>query len=132
MTNHSLTWLNATLRATDEIDWLELAAEMMLRLIEAHPFKDGNGRVSRAIATWLLTQGGYNLISNPRVYCRMYADRYYKTLTEAMQAEGTEGSRAETDGHQSWNRFFRDMVQACFEEPGNDPASTPGEGMAAR
>jgi Fic/DOC family len=36
-----------------------LAAESVARLTDFHPFVDGNGRVARAIATWLLVRAGH-------------------------------------------------------------------------
>lgn len=36
-----------------------LAAEAVACLTKSHPFADGNGRVARALATWLLLRSGF-------------------------------------------------------------------------
>lgn len=117
MADIALRRLGAILGDNSAVNWPAIAAETMRRLIEAHPFKDGNGRVSRAVATWLLMQGGYELISNPRVYCRQHADEYYRALGEAMGGKSLAVGEERQDKCDLWNQFFGEMVRACFKAP---------------
>lgn len=115
MANAALRRLNAVLEETHELDWMSVAAETMLRLLEAHPFKDGNGRVSRAVATWLLMRGGYEVRSNPDFYCRQHVGPYYRALIEAMKGQRSARDEAQRNRCELWDQFFGWMVQACFE-----------------
>lgn len=65
----------------DEYDigkYIEQVAYFTYKFIVIHPFRDGNGRVSRAILNWLLSKKNI-----PPIYidnsCR---DEYYKSLSE--------------------------------------------------
>ena len=116
LTNATLRRLSIELEGKKKIDWITIASETMLHLIDAHPFKDGNGRVSRAVATWLLMRGGYILRINPRVYCRENIDTYYQAISRALAGQG-EALHRKGDflsAPDLWFRFFRDMVRVCF------------------
>lgn len=115
MANAALRRLNAVPEETREIDWISVAAETMLRLLEAHPFKDGNGRVSRAVTTWLLMRGGYEVTSNPDFYCRQHVGPYYRALIEAMKGQRSTRDEAQRNGCELWDQFFGRMIQACFK-----------------
>lgn len=120
MASSAVTWLNIALEKTCETDCKAVAGEMMLRLLKAHPFKDGNGRVSRAIATWLLIRGGYELISDPDFYCRQRVEAYYRALIDATEPQRPRRGEATHTGGELWDQFFDEMVQACFRAPTRD------------
>jgi len=54
-----LQWLNST--ATKEMHPVLQAGITHYELVRIHPFVDGNGRVARAIATWVLFREGYDI-----------------------------------------------------------------------
>lgn len=64
---------------------VELAAAVHLRFVTAHPFTDGNGRVSRLLMNFVLKKHGYPLLDIP------YGDRrgYYNAL-ERSQVKNTD------------------------------------------
>ena len=92
---------------SDEVPAPVLAADAFARFTDLHPFADGNGRVARAIATWLLVREGYR--ANPnltlRDFCHLHRPEHYLTLRHH-----------ELDPW-SWHSFFH-AVLACFP-PGN-------------
>ena len=59
---------------------VELAAQVLLKFVSIHPFADGNGRISRLLANYILKKNGYPLL-NIKFNDRM---AYYKSL-EASQ-----------------------------------------------
>lgn len=84
-----------------------LAAETVARLTDLHPFADGNGRVARAVATWLLQRAGYSSKPNPSLdqFCSTYRHEHYLTL------------RHHGRDPWSWYQFFFDAVLVCFSPP---------------
>jgi Fic family protein len=65
----------------------ETAFEVHLRLVNIHPFNDGNGRVARLLMNLILLRGGY-----PPVAVRP-EDRtaYIRSLQEAQGGQGANG-----------------------------------------
>jgi Fic family protein len=86
----------------DEVDCIIKAALAHLNLTMIHPFKDGNGRMARALQTFVLSRDG---ILSP-VFCSIEewlgrnTDAYYKVL-----AEVGEGSWHPENDSLSWIRF---------------------------
>jgi prophage maintenance system killer protein len=113
MANAALKRLRAALEDNGDIDWNSVAAEAMLDLLEAHPFKDGNGRLSRAVVTWLLIQGGYKITSDPGIFCRQHIDTYYRAVREALEQRAR--GKAQFGSSELWSQFFSQMVRTCFE-----------------
>ncbi len=94
-----------------ESDPVGTASAVALRLLKAHPFADGNGRVARAVANWILHLAGYRLKSDPQNYCRRRKSAYY----QALAARQALSSRVVVqDG---WRAFFADLVGECYEAP---------------
>jgi Fic family protein len=106
-----------TLRALDAAvasgvaysDPVVTASEILFRLLQAHPFVDGNGRVARAVANWVLQQGGYCLINDPRSYCREQKAAYYEAL--AIR----QGLPPHSYDPGPWNAFFSALVSDCYQ-----------------
>jgi hypothetical protein len=84
-----------------------LAADAVARFTDLHPFADGNGRVARAIGTWLLMRAGHA----PRIdvdlgdFCREHRREHYLLL------------RHHEEDPWSWHQFFVDAVLTCFVPP---------------
>jgi len=71
-----ITWYKNNKKKLDNIT---LATEFKHRLVQIHPFSDGNGRVSRLVLNILLMKEGYPIViilKNDRV-------KYYKALQKA-------------------------------------------------
>lgn len=81
---------------------VKLASKAWFWVTEAHPFRDGNGRVARALATWLLVRHGFALLMDPTTYCQ-------RRKAAAYQAH----NRYLTDPA-AWRRFFDELVAYCF------------------
>jgi fido (protein-threonine AMPylation protein) len=74
-----LLWLR---RTSLTVHPLPRAAEAWARLTSAHPYSDGNGRVARALATWVLTAAGYRPLGakDLREYVYQHGVEYYHRL----------------------------------------------------
>lgn len=53
-------WVN---KAVDQLHPVQYAADLHLKLVSIHPFADGNGRTSRLMMNFALTQAGYPVIN---------------------------------------------------------------------
>ncbi|MBI4676617.1 MAG: Fic family protein [Elusimicrobia bacterium] len=58
-TRDMLSWLN---KSAGELPAVFSSAILHLRFVEIHPFRDGNGRVGRALATWQLYRMGFDTL----------------------------------------------------------------------
>jgi Fic family protein len=81
-----------------------LSAEAVARLTSSHPFADGNGRVARAVAAWLLIRAGFRQRSNASlgVYLEARLDEQFSALRN-VQANPWR-----------WHQLFYDAVLAAF------------------
>jgi fido (protein-threonine AMPylation protein) len=81
-----------------------LSAEAVARLTSNHPFADGNGRVARAVAAWLLLRAGFRQRSDASlgVYLDACVDEQFATLRD-VQANPW-----------GWHQLFYDAVLATF------------------
>jgi fido (protein-threonine AMPylation protein) len=116
LTQRALEWLNQQMLtecATSEP--IVLAADVAFLLMQAHPFRDGNGRLARAIAAWVLTRAGYVMLGDPRKYCNDRAGAYF----DALKAREVMDSRPSDAG--PWYAFFRQVVSNCFSLPSFAP-----------
>lgn len=59
LTGDMLGWLNGP---AAELPAVFSSAILHLRFVEIHPFRDGNGRVGRALATWQLYRMGFDTL----------------------------------------------------------------------
>jgi Fic family protein len=59
LTRELLEWLNGP---AHELPALFSSAILHLRFVEIHPFRDGNGRIARALATWQLYRMGFDIL----------------------------------------------------------------------
>jgi hypothetical protein len=88
-----------------------IAAEIAFLLVQAHPFWDGNGRISGGVATWVLLQAGYEPWFDLRLYCRERAEVYFRAFASRDDPGPTLLDAS------PWRVFFKDMVAYCFGPP---------------
>ena len=93
------TPFEAPLMMKDLVDWynhciaeeqqhpLLLIAIFIVVFLAIHPFKDGNGRLSRIVTTWLLLRAGYDYVSYSSMESIIEAnkDTYYLALRRTQQ-----------------------------------------------
>jgi fido (protein-threonine AMPylation protein) len=81
-----------------------LGAEAVARLTSSHPFADGNGRVARAVAAWLLLRAGFRQRSSASlgVYLDARLDEQFSTLRNVQVSPW------------GWHQLFCDAVLATF------------------
>ncbi|TRZ93490.1 MAG: Fic family protein [Rhodocyclaceae bacterium] len=90
-------------RAAARLHPLLLIGIWVVVFLEIHPFKDGNGRLSRVLTTLLLQQAGYAYVpySSLESVIEQSKDAYYLAL---RQTQGT--IRTESPDWQPWLVFF--------------------------
>jgi len=84
----------------------ETANDIEFGLSAAHLFMDGNGRLARAVGNWVLLRAGYQLVNDPKRYCRERIHAYYFSL-----AAGEAGDRTR------FREFFAGLVASCYRVP---------------
>jgi hypothetical protein len=103
----AMKWLNDALDGNHgDLAPEFVASEIVYMLLHAHPFVDGNGRVARALGTWVLLRAGYEPLCDLRTYCHERTDQYFA----AISAREAYPSRPER-----WHQFFEGMVRHCFK-----------------
>ena len=100
--NELVTWVNNA-RHQAALHPLLIIAVFVVVFLEIHPFQDGNGRLSRALTTWLLIQAGYAYVpySSLESVIEFNKEAYYLAL---RQTQGT--IRTEDPNWQPWLVFF--------------------------
>jgi Fic family protein len=112
MATRAMRWLDESLRRESEtLDSSFIAAEIVFMLLQAHPFIDGNGRVARAVGTWVLLRAGYELLFDLRLYCRERAKACYRAIAARQQCGSTPSDP------EPWRTFFGNMLGYCFRPP---------------
>lgn len=99
--------------AAGAIPHLLLSAAYIIDFLTIHPFRDGNGRMSRLITTWMLYLGGMDVgryISLEKVIDESKAS-YYETLRASTQ----RWHQGEHDVL-PWTRYFLGIVTAAFKQ----------------
>jgi Fic family protein len=103
----------ARTREKERIPILPLIATCIFDLLCIHPFRDGNGRVSRLLTTFLLIQEGFH-VSRYISLERLVEDRrdeYYDVL--ARCSSGWHDGRNEIDG---WWVFFLSIMRQAYTD----------------
>ena len=95
-------WTAATLATEAEHPRLVIAW-FVVEFLAIHPFKDGNGRLSRALTTLLLLKAGYEYVpySSLERVVEDNKDAYYRALRVAQTTVGTPDARLH-----EWVLFF--------------------------
>ena len=100
-----VTWVNEVRQKQDGAHQhpLLVIALCVVVFLEIHPFRDGNGRLSRVLTTLLLLQAGYAYVpySSLESVIEQSKEAYYLALS---QTQGT--IRRESPNWQPWLMFF--------------------------
>jgi Fic family protein len=104
-TRELLEWVNS---AGDELPAVFSSAILHLRFVDIHPFRDGNGRVGRALATWQLYRKGFDTLHVFTLDEILLENRalYIKAL-----------QRVQVEGHDlgGWIEFIAEAVLETLE-----------------
>jgi Fic family protein len=98
------------LRGIEQVPVLPLIAACVFDLLCIHPFRDGNGRVSRLLTTFLLMQEGFSVCRYISLE-RLVEDRkeeYYNVLAHCS----TDWHEGQNDIDPWWNYFLSALRQA--------------------
>lgn len=97
-----VTWVSDE-RDKAQLHPLLISVIFVVVFLEIHPFQDGNGRLSRALTTLLLLQGGYAYVpySSLESVIELNKEAYYLAL---RQTQGT--IRTQAPDWQPWLVFF--------------------------
>jgi Fic family protein len=89
--------------ADRELHPLLVISAFAVHFLAVHPFQDGNGRLSRVLATLLLLQAGYRYVpySSMERIIEENKDAYYRALRQSQKE-----IRTDTDNLDAWVRFF--------------------------
>ncbi len=105
LTHALLAWLNGP---AAELPAVFSSAILHLRFAEIHPFRDGNGRVARALATWQLYRMGFDTLHVFALDEVLLENRtlYIKNL-QRVQVEGADMG--------DWLEFMAEAVLETLE-----------------
>jgi Fic family protein len=95
-------WFNQSMR-DDNHHPLILIGIFVAVFLAIHPFKDGNGRLSRVLTMWLLLRAGYGYVpySSLESIIETNKDNYYLALRRTQQS-----IRKENQNWEPWLVFF--------------------------
>jgi Fic family protein len=100
-------------REEEQISALLIIAACIFDLLCIHPFRDGNGRVSRLVTTFLLMQEGFSVsryVSLERIVEERKAE-YYQVL-----AQCSKGWHTGQNDIVAWCNFFLSVVRRAYGE----------------
>ncbi|MBU2572479.1 MAG: Fic family protein [Elusimicrobia bacterium] len=105
LTKDLLCWLDSSAR---ELPAVFSSAILHLRFVEIHPFRDGNGRLARALATWQLYRAGFDTLHIFSLDEVLLENRslYIKAL-QRVQVEGEDLG--------TWLEFMSEAVLETLE-----------------
>jgi Fic family protein len=123
-----VTWLNQS-QQEESHHPLILIAIFVVVFLAIHPFKDGNGRLSRVLTTLLLLRAGYSYVpySSMEGVIEQNKDTYYLSLRRTQRT-----IRTEEQNWEAWLVFFlktmakqKDNLAAKLKEEQSLRASLP-------
>ncbi|MDT8286766.1 MAG: Fic family protein [Elusimicrobiales bacterium] len=102
----------------DLLHWLDTGAKefpavfssamLHLRFVEIHPFRDGNGRVARALATWQLYRAGFDTL-------HVFALDEILLENRALYIKALQRVQVEGEDLGSWLEFISEAVLETLE-----------------
>ena len=100
-----LGWVNAD---ADELPAVFSSAILHFRFVDIHPFRDGNGRVGRALATWELYRKGFDTL-------HVFALDEILLENRALYIKALQ--RVQVEGHDlgGWIEFIAEAVLETLE-----------------
>jgi len=106
LTRELLQWLNH--KEAEELPAVFTSALVHLRFVEIHPFRDGNGRLARALTTWELYRRGFDTLHVFALDEVLLENRalYIKAL-QRVQVEGEDVG--------GWMEFMAEAVLETLE-----------------
>ena len=104
---------------------LLLAGCYVFDFLAIHPFRDGNGRISRLLTLLALYQAGYEV--GRYVSLERLIDQTRDTYYDALQAAG-HGWHEDEHDIQPWLRYFLGILTAAYKELALSAASVSGRG----
>jgi Fic family protein len=100
-------------RAAGTYNHLLLSAAYVLDFLVIHPFRDGNGRMSRLLTLWLLYMGGFEV--GRYISLEKVIDESKETYYEAL-ARSTAGWHDREHDLAPWVEYFLGVVNAAYTE----------------
>lgn len=111
-------WINS--EEVRELPIPIIAAIATYQLLTIHPFEDGNGRTSRALATYILSIGGYDLkgFNSMEEYYVADLQGYYKNIQMDLPPLYYEG-RHYPKNLAPWIEYFIRIMERAFQRVAN-------------
>ncbi len=123
LTGDMLAWLN---KSAPDLPAVFSSAILHLRFVEVHPFRDGNGRVGRALATWQLYRMGFDTF-------HVFALDEVLLENRALYIKNLQRVQVEREDLGGWLEFMAEAVLEALERvqkrvqglglPGKEPLS---------
>lgn len=104
-TRDLLSWLNGPAK---ELPAVFSSAILHLRFAEIHPFRDGNGRVARALATWQLYRMGFDTL-------HVFALDEVLLENRALYIKNLQRVQVEGEDLEGWLEFMAKAVLETLE-----------------
>jgi Fic family protein len=106
-----IDWLNERMEKQDMHPLIYIAG-FVYEFLSIHPYKDGNGRLSRLLTTLLLMKQGYDFIKYVSFenVIESSKDKYYRVLMEGQQNRYKDNERIN-----GWILFFMQCLIALTE-----------------
>lgn len=119
-------WTEVPVLMKDFVEWIQSeksfpvpikAAIAAYQLLTIHPFEDGNGQTSRALATYILSTGGYNLrgFNSMEEYYVSDLTGYYENVQMGLPVLYYEGRNNPAD-LAPWLGYFMRIMGYAFEQ----------------
>src|SRR3989338_2472566 len=100
-----LQWLDAEAK---DLPAVFTSAILHLRFVEIHPFRDGNGRVARALATWQLYRMGFDTL-------HIFALDEVLLENRALYVKALQRVQVEKEDMGGWIEFIAEAILETLE-----------------
>jgi len=96
-----------------EIEPLLLIAAFIFDFVSIHPFRDGNGRMSRLLTLLLMYRSGY--IVGKYISIEMHIERTKETYYDAL-LQSSEGWHEGTNDYKPFIKYFLSIILAAYKD----------------